>query len=336
MIANFTLYAVKAVLILIASALISYGAVFYHAPEKHGQSSANSTATVQVPMKRYHIRNSWHKHTGPVMSASLPWEEHCVSEPSIWKSNHQWHMIYTGGWYHGNHLGYATSKDGIHWSKHSTPIVEHGSESSFYRENGTLYVYYSPTINTNAVNGGNLLVASGPDALHLKVHQSPAMLANKNANGIVNTCVVKQKGRYVLLFESNVSEVAHWQMGIAYSISPLGPFTIETFPLKALQRTEKGTFGGPDVSLTKGLYTLWYHSSPSGTIPTDIYAATSHDLIHWEQKPMQITRELPYEYDQVADPFVISSGHYQRLYYSAMNNTKGIGMICMASRAIPL
>lgn len=337
MIANFALYATKAILILIVATLISYSAVFYHAPEQNYHIPIADVTAASVPMKRYHLKNAWRKMPSPILTASLPWEEHDVSEPNLWKSGHKWHMIYTGGWSHGIHLGYATSPDGIHWNKHREPIIAHGAESSIYREYGTLYVYYSPTINTSVANGGDLLVSSGPDALHLKPHKIPAMVYSKEAIGITNTCLMKKGTQYILHFDSNCVGIAHWKQGIAISNSPLGPFHILVFPLKSIERGTQGGYGAPNITKQGQTYTLWYLAALKGTLPTDIYSATSTDLIHWQKAPMQITRETPYEFDQVADPFVINSANQTRMYYSAMNNTKSTGMICMAFRhRIPL
>eukprot|EP01052_Picozoa_sp_SAG31_P020837 SAG31_NODE_1584_length_7827_cov_2.129788_5_plen_109_part_00 len=59
-------------------------------------------------------------------------------------------------------------------------------------------------------------------------------------------------------------------------------------PLKSLQRHTKSMFGGCHIATvdgeyvakdSNGLYNIWYHAGADGNLPTDIYHATSEDLI---------------------------------------------------------
>jgi beta-1,2-mannobiose phosphorylase / 1,2-beta-oligomannan phosphorylase len=57
----------------------------------------------------------------PVLSAELPWEKNAVMCPSVlWdETTGLYKMWYSGGeQYEPNAFGYATSPDGLHWSKH--------------------------------------------------------------------------------------------------------------------------------------------------------------------------------------------------------------------------
>ena len=71
----------------------------------------------------------------PVLSADQPWEKVAVMCPHvIWdESTKLFRMWYSGGeQYEPNAIGYATSPDGLHWTKHSgNPIFGPGTEKVF-------------------------------------------------------------------------------------------------------------------------------------------------------------------------------------------------------------
>lgn len=275
----------------------------------------------------------WQRHALPVLSPSQPWEENNVSEPDVWRDPSGWHMIYTGGWRFAC-LGAAASPDGLHWAKGPAPIVGGGAagwpdraaESSTLRDGGRLYVYFSPSIDHREREGGNLLVAVGRSPEHLKVRAAPAMRSQGAAQGIVNTCVWHEGDHYEMIFESDVNDASHWQMGHAIAARPEGPFHVIAFPLKSLQIGD-GTFGGPFVQRLPRGYRLWYHAARHGFLPTALYCADSLDLTHWEHPHLVADRALPWEVDQVADPCAAPNGS---VYYSGMDNpTMGgrIGLI---------
>jgi len=62
----------------------------------------------------------------PVLESSLPWEDVAVMCPHVmWDgANRLWKMWYSGGQqYEPNAIGYATSKDGLHWDKYAANPV---------------------------------------------------------------------------------------------------------------------------------------------------------------------------------------------------------------------
>ncbi len=80
---------------------------------------------------------SWTKR-GIVMSPSLPWERSEVSPNSILVENGVYRLWYHGGGYPmGNQrlgnarVGYATSSDGITWTKRGNPVLDIGASGSF-------------------------------------------------------------------------------------------------------------------------------------------------------------------------------------------------------------
>lgn len=69
----------------------------------------------------------WVRHDRPVLEADRPWEKVAVMCPSVlWDADaRQFRMWYSGGeQYEPDAIGYATSPDGLHWTKLETPVFE--------------------------------------------------------------------------------------------------------------------------------------------------------------------------------------------------------------------
>ena len=67
----------------------------------------------------------------PVLEADLPWELGQVISPVVLKDENGFHMWYGAGAIPSNIIGYATSRDGIHWIKHSEPVLTPGPLGSW-------------------------------------------------------------------------------------------------------------------------------------------------------------------------------------------------------------
>ena len=260
-------------------------------------------------------------HVLGLLTATQRWETGVVQEPNVWRSDGHWNMIYTGGW-DSPALGYATanSAEGP-WTKHGVVLGHsHGgwsgvaAHASTLIDRGHLYVYFA-----SPVDGADLHVAVGPDAEHLRTLRAPALQRTGDELGIVNTSVIRTGSRYRMLFESNVAGPEHWRTGYAEGTSPTD-FNARVFPLPSLQHGA-GAFGGPWIGRTGDGFTVLYHAGRNGTLPTDIYRATSPDLIRWTRGPMVV--EHPPGSDQAADPFVVDGW----LFYDVMDNTKPSGAI---------
>lgn len=74
---------------------------------------------------------SWSKHPSPVLpSGSGSWDNHITRVGTVLfdAGTSTYRMWYTGGtdWFNPLKVGYATSSDGITWSRHPTPVLEYG------------------------------------------------------------------------------------------------------------------------------------------------------------------------------------------------------------------
>lgn len=77
----------------------------------------------------------------PVLSADAPWEKVAVMCPHVlWdQASQQFRMWYSGGeQYEPNAIGYATSRDGLHWTKHpANPVFRPNPNQSWEQDRVT-------------------------------------------------------------------------------------------------------------------------------------------------------------------------------------------------------
>ena len=78
-----------------------------------------SGSTHQIGLATSDDGLNWTKHPGnPIMTPGPEaWDGGSVRVPMVWKEGADYHMIYTGAGSGGMRIGYATSSDGISWTK---------------------------------------------------------------------------------------------------------------------------------------------------------------------------------------------------------------------------
>ena len=98
------------------------------------------------------------------------------------------------------------------------------------------------------------------------------------------------------------------------------------------------TVSGACLIKENGQFVLYYHAGRSGSLPTEIYRATSPDMLTWTISnngyPI-ITRAHPYEVDQAADASVLQTADGKLyVYYTGIDNSKPAAKI-MVLRGLP-
>lgn len=278
------------------------------------------------------------KKLGKVVAPTQKWEQGKTYEPTVIYRNGLYRMWYTGGSELGRSAtGYAISRDGRHWRKKGIIVgLGYGgfdgsaSRNSVVYRRGTYYLYFSDDMN--------LYVATSKDGEHFHTRPYPVLWASSAwwDDILANTCVWYEHGHWVMLYEARSRFFAAggptWMMALANGSTPFS-FSPSAAIVDGLNLTTEGMWGGPQVIPEAGGYELYYHASTESNIPTDIYSAHSDDLVQWSERSTELVRSLSFEFDQVADPFVLRVGDRELMYYDGDNNPAGKAAIGLAVRA---
>lgn len=283
----------------------------------------------------------WNRHPStPILQGSQAWEVNAIQEVRPYKiNNSSWIGIYTGGTTPAVSaaLGFATSTDGINWSKSADPIIGDGFgdeaglvyRPNLYVDNGVYYVFY--TDNTAGGNMRRQQSSDGGTTWTTKTTVLDVNGANKPAavsNGYANSSIYKDGSTYHLMVEAHVGGTSNWNIFHATSTDLTNWTFSPTTALSTLQVNADGMYGGPKLFKLGGVWNLWYHSAAgSGTLPTDIYHATSTDLSTWTKTPgivisrsEEINTSALGTIDQVSDVWLVENNNEVYSYYSRVNN----------------
>ena len=290
----------------------------------------------------------------PVLNASLSWEGACVCENVALydAARAEFVMFYRGGW--GTQMvGRATSPDGLSWEKHATPVFgadgKIGGQPYVFHEganlSGTLMMF------TTDNNPPHVYIATSVDRGFTWTQEASSIALPPTGSLWGNRVVWREGATFFMLQE--VMAAGPWQIFLASSPDGLSwTWMHGGAPLASLQLHAGGMYGGPrfaslDGALTPrwesdGLYHLWMHAvNSSGGLPTDVYHASSADLLSWEVTPGPAVRHLggsTFEHDQCAGPVPLVVGGQAFLYYDGDNNDVGscaIGLVKADARAAP-
>ena len=302
------------------------------------------------------VLGDWAK---PVLTAdNNTWEHTAVQEPQViyMPELQLMRMWYRGaGWGKPSGLGVADSKDGGKtWHKYKGNPVwgggrpesedEYAGQPWIYREAADKYWLYT----TSNSNPPRVAIATSTDGLSWRnctegpwVNQShvPSPRGGSVTGTLFgNRAVWKEAaGKWHMLQECGTSEGV-WEVFLYSGTSALN-WTVANggSPLRTLQRHARSMFGGCHIATVDGQYapkdqdgqyTIWYHAGANGNLPTDIYHATSSDLINWTVTPATPVLShrgtgTGFAYDQVADPSPLTVGNTAYMAYDGDDNRAG-------------
>jgi hypothetical protein len=281
----------------------------------------------------------------PVLPPTLPWEGPCTCENVVIADSANssvLRMWYRGGWAKAA-IGYATSTDGgMSWDKHPGPVYGGGGSGIHtspgepwvhLKDDGSLLLYTTdnsiPAMNVSASTDGIAWVPAPQASCPLPA--GARLFGNR---------VVWTEGLLWLMLHEVMAASDIWETYLYESMDGLAWTLLNGgAPLSSLQAVPGGMYGGPRFARVgtqlqprgpDGLYHLWYHSaSSSSDLPTDIYHATSSDLVAWAISPRAPAFEHQgggsFEHDQVAGPipFVQQGADHAVLFYDGDNNVAG-------------
>jgi len=208
------------------------------------------------------------------------------------------------------YLGYATSKDGIHWTRYpQNPIFDKKwTEDVFVVKHKRTYYMYAEGRNDIA----HLLTSQ--DGIHWNEEGD---LVIKKANGEIipgpyGTPVVWiENGKWYLCYERN--DEAIW---MAASSDHIHWTNIQDSPVisKGPGKYDAGAVAADQIVKYKGRYFLYYHASSQPMDSAEVWTsnvAMSTDLIHWAKYDKN---PIAGGEGNISSPILVYNGKDYRLY----------------------
>jgi len=172
-----------------------------------------------------------------------------MRDPSLLRGpDGTFHLVWTTGWHTDRGLGYAHSKDLVHWSEqkfvevmaHEPTAVNVWAPELFYDDREKLFIIcWASTIPGRYPDG--LESHTGNHRLYYTTTRdfetfAPAKLFFEPGFSVIDPFILKDGDRYVLLHKDNTRP--NLNLRVAFGESPLGPWTHVSEPF-----TEKFTEG---------------------------------------------------------------------------------------------
>jgi hypothetical protein len=239
----------------------------------------------------------WTKYEGnPVLDVGAPGE---------WDSDYDWIMpgslIKDGGiynmWYsafklntNSRDIGYATSSDGISWTKHNAAVLVSGYRPSVILENGTYKMWFTTS---------SISYAESADGISWTTQ---SIVLGGNAR---YPCVLKDGDTYKMWY-TDITGIND----IKYASSPDGT---NWDTIDSPYFVGQGTLVLKDVDH----YSMWFELDDA------IHYATSSDGISWLQHGIALDFSLPVAWDDawVGRPVVIDDDGSHKMWYAGSHET---------------
>jgi predicted GH43/DUF377 family glycosyl hydrolase len=228
-------------------------------------------------------------------------------EDSIYK---MWYTGYKGDENNPKFLGYATSKDGIHWDRYpGNPIFnEKWTEDVFVTKNDGKYYMYAEGKNDVA----HLLTSD--DGIKWN-EQGDLVIRKVNGDTIPGPygtpTVWIEDGKWYLFYEVNDSAI--W-LAVSNDHKTWTNVNDEPVIKPGPEKYDLGAVAANQVVKYKGKYYLYYHANGdpgwlSNPSPWTSNVAMSTDLIHWTKYP-----DNPLVEGDHSSPVTVFDGKQFRLY----------------------
>jgi len=245
---------------------------------RYGNTRAQSASNGSAVFDFYDDFNDgiWRKHTGnPVLSSSEPWEARAICEPTVLYEDGVYKMWYMGcATSTGTNaaLGYATSANGLDWTKSpDNPILKDPTEAvirtTVVKSQGTYYLFASDYQWNNAP--GNIRRWTSGDGIHWTDKTIVLRPTQSWENHFHNIDIaIDEQGTWHMLYTTD------GPMGYAHSTDGLN-WT------KHAQPVITGFYGGdPYLAKIGDTFYVWHSQASDGELL--IYGRKSCDMIHWE------------------------------------------------------
>jgi len=293
---------------------------------------------------------NWTKHgDNPVLEGggSGAWDEFNAEGPAVIKDNGIFKIWYTAG--NGSlQIGYASSPDGINWSKEDTNpvLLPSGSgwdsmnvhNATVIKDGSTYKMWYTGNNHINDELNNQIGYATSNDGINWTkdtVNNPVLRMGGANewdATGVLEPTVIKDGSTYKMWY---VGFAAVNTYTIGHATSPDGiswdkwdnPFTTESpyansdpvlflGPLGSWE--DWGNFS-PSVIKEGSIYRMWFDGEGS-TGPARIGYAYSHGGMNWRKyEGNPIVMEGPtgaFDENSALEPMVLKDGNVYKMWYS--------------------
>ena len=252
---------------------------------------------------------------GVVLTADSFNEQLHIQEPNVLYENGTFKMWYSGG-FASSHIFYATSSDGVVWTKYSgDPIIADHTRAFVLKDDAT-YVMFA-----HGSEGLNKL--SSADGISWSVVATNVLAGGSSGawddGGIQNVCVWIEGETWYMLYEG--SDGSHYQIGLATSDD--GGETWSKSLSNPVIPSAIGSRSGPWVYKSGNMYYVWVQRATVDVLQTDILRYSSANLTTWSQTPLAVAypRTTPDEgylsnAGQVADVSLVYVSGIVYMYYS--------------------
>ena len=202
------------------------------------------------------------------------------------------HMVWTVSW-NEKGIGYASSKDLIHWSTQQyIPVMVHEAEArncwapeiTYDPKNKNYMIYWATTIpgkfpltESNKENKYNhrMYYTTTDDFIHFS---KTALLYDRGFN-VIDATIVPVKNKYVMFLKDETPEPPQKNIRTAWSDKLAGPYTAPSKPITGTYWAE-----GPTVIKIKKYWYVYFDKYRDHQYG----AVRSKDLIQWEDISAQV------------------------------------------------
>jgi RNA polymerase sigma factor (sigma-70 family) len=199
-----------------------------------------------------------------------------------------WYLAHAGG-ITGNRVGYATSRDGIRWTKHGV-VFERGigweqsnlHSLSVLREDGVYKMWYSA--GTRYGNSGAVGYATSPDGVVWTRYEGNPVVPEDAIADLAEFYVgqVLRVGDQYRMWLCALRDEDDSNVFVSLVSDDGIRWTSEGVCFKPERSADEHYIASPFVTLNDGLYEMWYRSS-TYLNRTRVRRAISHDGVHWER-----------------------------------------------------
>ena len=296
------------------------------------------SAIISISSDNASAQESWTK-IGTVLSKSASgWDDVGVFSPCVIKDGNEYIMYYGGTEGIGNRIGFATSSDGITWTKSTNnPILDRNGNwendvhnPSVIKEGDTYKMWYSGYDGKNRVG-----YATSTDGINWVRSDSPVVDVGPpgswDEDDILAPTVIKDGSLYKMWYqghsENGSADYDFNNAGIGYATSTDGINWTKYSGNPVLNYGSAGEWdsygvGGPTVIKdSNGIYHMWYFGS-NGDGHYKIGYATSTDGISWTKHGIVIDNTLSADADRAYNPSVfLENDGTLKMWYTGYNKT---------------